>query len=68
MIDHLLHKIGGAGRPVMVGDTVFDVQGAARFGIPCIGVTWGYGQEQDMRDAGAVGIARTMEELYDLLH
>jgi phosphoglycolate phosphatase len=68
VIDHLLHKIGGAGRPVMVGDTVFDVQGAARFGIPCIGVTWGYGQEQDMRDAGAVGIARTMEELYDLLH
>ena len=68
VIAYLLQKIGGAGRPVMVGDTVFDVQGAARFSIPCIGVTWGYGQEQEMRDAGAVGIARTMDELYDLLH
>ncbi|MCR5160384.1 MAG: HAD-IA family hydrolase [Lachnospiraceae bacterium] len=68
VIAYLLEKIGGAGRPVMIGDTVFDVQGAAKFGIPCIGVTWGYGVEQEMRDAGAVGIARTMEELYELLH
>ena len=68
VIAYLLRKIGGAGRPVMVGDTVFDVKGAAKFGISCIGVTWGYGQEQEMRDAGAVGIARTMDELYDLLH
>ena len=51
----------------MVGDTVFDVLGAHAFGIPTIGVAWGYGDAQQMLDAGAVGIAHTMEELFALL-
>lgn len=52
---------------IMVGDTVYDVLGAAALNIPTVGVTWGYGSTEDMQKAGAVGIANTMEELLTLL-
>lgn len=69
VIAHLLTQI--TPQPdalVMVGDTVFDVEGANALHIPCIGVSWGYGVEADMRKAGAVAIADTMEQLYQLLN
>lgn len=56
------------GIPIMVGDTVYDVIGAAALNIPTIGVTWGYGKEEDLVNAGAVSIARTMEQLFELLN
>lgn len=49
---------------VMIGDTTFDVLGAAELGIPCIAVTWGFGDEAEMQKAGAVSIVRGMDELY----
>ena len=52
---------------IMVGDTHFDVLGAAAHGIPAIGVSWGYGKVQDMIDAGAMSIAYSMEQLEQLL-
>lgn len=52
---------------IMVGDTKFDVIGAAVHGIPTIGVSWGYGTVSDMRSAGAVAIAHSPQELYSLL-
>ena len=52
---------------IMVGDTAFDVIGAASHGIPTIGVSWGYGEVADMEKAGAKAIAHTMDELYELL-
>ena len=51
----------------MVGDTAFDVIGAKSHGIPTVGVSWGYGKVSDMEEAGAIGIAHTMDELYDLI-
>ena len=55
------------GDMVMVGDTAFDVIGAKKHGIPTVGVSWGYGEVADMREAGAAAIADTMDELYNLL-
>ena len=51
----------------MVGDTAFDVTGAAAHGIPTIGVSWGYGTEAEMIEAGAVAVAHSMEQLLQLL-
>ena len=48
----------------MVGDTAFDVIGAAAHGFPAIGVSWGYGKVSDMIKAGAAAIVDTPEELY----
>lgn len=67
VISYLLEKIGTAESVIMVGDTVYDVLGAAELSIPTIAVTWGYGDPQQMLDAGAIGLANTMEELYELL-
>ena len=53
---------------VMVGDTKFDVIGAKEHGIPCVGVSWGYGHVEDIMNAGAVAMAHTMEELHTLLN
>lgn len=50
------------------GDTAFDVLGAKVHGIPTIGVTWGYGQAEAMREAGAAALADTPEQLEALLH
>ena len=38
---------------VMVGDREHDVHGALENGIPCIGVTWGYGDRPELENAGA---------------
>ena len=67
VIAHLMETVGSCENIVMVGDTVFDVLGAAEHAIPTIAVSWGYGEEEDMVKAGAVAVAHTMDELYSLL-
>jgi phosphoglycolate phosphatase len=41
-------------RPVMIGDRVHDVEGAAAHGIPTIAVRWGYGDDGEHAHAVAV--------------
>jgi phosphoglycolate phosphatase len=48
-------------RPVMIGDRIHDVEGAAAHGIPTIVAGWGYGAPEEA--AGAIGLAATPEEL-----
>ena len=52
---------------VLVGDTKYDVAGAAECGIPCIGVTWGYAAEGELEAAHPAAIVNSMEELLALL-
>lgn len=68
VITYLLSLTGDVGQTLMVGDTAFDVTGAAAHGIPTIGVSWGYGKVEDMEKAGAKAIAHSMEELIFLLN
>ena len=67
VIAYLISENGKADNMVMVGDTKFDVLGAKVHGIPCIGVSWGYGSAAEMLEAGALSIANTMEELCNIL-
>ena len=66
VIAHLLTLLDSREDLTMVGDTIYDVKGAAFHGIPCVAVTWGYGVVEQMRAAGAT-IANSMEELYEYL-
>lgn len=68
VITYLLGLTGDVGQTLMVGDTAFDVIGAAAHGISTIGVSWGYGTVEDMEKAGAVAIAHSMEELVALIN
>lgn len=62
----LLEQVRGEDT-LMVGDTHFDVLGAAAHGIPTVGVAWGYGAVEDMVKAGAIAIVNTPKELAQLL-
>lgn len=68
VIAYLLKKLSDVPSIMMVGDTAFDVTGAAAHGIPTIGVSWGYGKVEDMEQAGAAAIAHDMDELVKLLN
>ncbi|MGM9603662.1 MAG: HAD hydrolase-like protein [Faecousia sp.] len=68
VIAFLLEQNGRIDNAVMVGDTAFDVAGAAAHGIPTIGVAWGYGELEDIKRAGAAAIAETPEMLLELLN
>ena len=53
---------------IMVGDTIFDVQGASKLNIPTIGVSWGYGNVEEMKQAGAIAIADSPEMLLEIIN
>ena len=52
-------------RVLMVGDREHDVLGAKEVGIASLGVLYGYGDEEELRGAGADHIARTPSEIAD---
>ena len=67
VISYLLNQCGQKNNLIMVGDTSYDVLGASAHGIDTVGVSWGYGHVDDMEAAGAVDIAHSMDELYEIL-
>ncbi len=48
---------------VFVGDSEVDFQTAQNAGIPCISVTWGFRDEDVLRDAGATLFVHSPDEL-----
>lgn len=52
---------------VMVGDRSYDIEGAKKAGIASIGVLYGFGSPEEFETAGADAVARTVEELYDVI-
>lgn len=56
-----------ASRAVMVGDRSFDIAGAHACGIPAVGVSWGVGSTEELRDAGAEVIIDQPHELPDVI-
>jgi phosphoglycolate phosphatase len=66
IVARCLAGLGTDGRSaVMVGDRRHDVVGAATCGLPTVGVTWGFGTEGELRDAGATAIVTDVNELAD---
>lgn len=54
-------------RVLMVGDRHFDICGANGAGVDSIGVTFGYGSEAELREAGATFIAHTVAEVKNFI-
>jgi phosphoglycolate phosphatase len=48
---------------MMIGDRHLDIDGARHHGMPGIGVLWGFGHEQELRDAGAHMLAAAPQHL-----
>lgn len=54
-------------RCVMVGDRLHDIHGAQENNLDSIGVTFGYGSQEELTQAGATHMAHNFEELSQLL-
>ena len=54
-------------RVAMVGDRHYDIQGAHANGIYAVGVSYGYGSAQELKEAGADFIAPSVQELQAFL-
>ena len=69
LIPYALKKLNAKGdeRVAMIGDTKFDCKGAVHCNVDFIGVTYGYGTLQDMKDAGGKNFASTSQELHKYL-
>lgn len=52
---------------VMIGDRRMDIEGARAHGMRSIGVLWGFGDEAELRRAGADVLARDPAQLASLL-
>lgn len=52
---------------IMVGDRYHDVEGAAAYKIPCVGVLYGFGGEKELLDSGAVAVVSSPKELQQYL-
>jgi HAD superfamily hydrolase (TIGR01509 family) len=66
IVQSALEKAGG-GDAVMIGDSVWDVEAAKKVGIPTIALrTGGFGQDE-LREAGAVCVFESYDELFEHL-
>ena len=54
-------------KALFIGDSIFDIGCAHNAGLLSCGVTWGAGEEQQLKEAGAAFIAHTVEELAAIL-
>jgi phosphoglycolate phosphatase len=52
---------------VMVGDTVFDMEGGKENGLSTIAVGYGFGKEVDLRNANPDYFVEDVEELFEIL-
>jgi HAD superfamily hydrolase (TIGR01549 family) len=66
LVKAALEKVDGA-EAVMVGDTKWDIEAAARVGVPTVCVMTGGWSRQELLDAGAVEVYESVEELREKL-
>lgn len=68
VIERAMEALGAdRSQVVLVGDTKWDVAGAQRCGIPCIGVAYGYAAPGELEAAGADCIVKDLAALEALL-
>lgn len=68
VLEYSMESVGALPREtVLVGDRMYDAEGAARCGVDSIGVAWGHGTEEELSSAGFTYVVNTPDELVKLL-
>ncbi len=52
---------------VMIGDTIYDIEGGQKNGIPTVAVGYGFGKMDDLQNANPDYFVDDVEELFELL-
>ena len=64
---HVALEKAGGGEAIMVGDTTWDIEAARRARLETICVMTGGWSQQELRDAGALAVYESLEELTERL-
>ncbi|WP_224390817.1 HAD hydrolase-like protein [Pseudonocardia sp. ICBG1293] len=66
VVAEALRRLGhpsGPDEPLMVGDRLHNVEGAAEHGLRCVGAGWGYAEPGELVAAGATAVYGSADEL-----
>ena len=68
LIDAAVSALGAdKAKTVMVGDRLFDIEGAKLSGVASIGAVYGFGGEEEMKKHGADMLAYSTSEITELI-
>ena len=68
VIQYALSQFGiSPDEAIMVGDRKYDVIGAKKCGLACVGVRFGYAEPGELEAEGAVYVAEDADDLYEYL-
>ena len=68
VLEYALNELGAtADECVMIGDTDFDVDGAAECGMDCIVCKWGFGNYGNMKQKNIVFFASTPQQVVEFV-
>ena len=69
VIDHVLKtcNISSMDEVIMIGDRKYDILGAQKIGVDSIGVLYGYGSLEELKEANPNYIIENVEELKNIL-
>lgn len=61
------NKITDYSKVIMIGDRKHDIMGAKGVGIASIGILYGFGDREELEQAGADAVVAEVSELYDVI-
>ena len=68
VLDYSLNAVGAdRSRAILVGDRMYDAEGARVCGIDSLGVSWGHGSVEELENSGFTHIANTPDEVLSYL-
>jgi phosphoglycolate phosphatase len=68
VLDYSLNAVGAdRSKAVLIGDRMYDAEGAKICCIDCIGVTWGHGSRRELEDAGCTYLADSPSDVLKII-
>ncbi len=68
VLDYSLNAVGAdRSKAILVGDRMYDAEGAAKCGIDSLGVAWGHGSRAELESSGFTHIAETPADVVNYL-
>ena len=68
VLDYSLNSVGAdRSRAILVGDRMYDAEGAGICGIDSLGVAWGHGSREELENSGFTHIASSPDEVVRFL-
>ena len=68
VLDYSLNAVGAdRSKAILVGDRMYDAEGAQKCGIDSLGVSWGHGTREELETSGFTYIAHSPSAVFDIL-